>query len=343
MFDLDVIVPFCGKFRQRLDDFKRYGLVNQRGRRVRINAILSGETIEGLSDGWSGDFSVRAICNESDEYISNLYRYYLSIDPADVDFRWLIRIDDDSCTDVDGLVSNLDRHYGSESPAYLGDLHPLQNALNGYEGHLYEQYKHLLGDMEPFGNLLMSEVECSVMNSEAASKIFSNDASRRLIEKRASLSGGYGDCVVALAANIAGVHPISCPFITHRPLVGDFSLLGGVRNHIHMVARRPHGENFWNRTSVEVFALLTKVLDNAPNEFEKGMVGRRVLVEGDESIKIFEFKDSYQVRLKPSQRLLHWCEHAGELFVLDGESVMERMQIAADGSLHQDGSSVSLL
>jgi hypothetical protein len=343
MFDLDVIVPLCGKFLQRIDDFKRYGLVNQGGRKVRVNVIVSGEKIKDLDKGWGGDFSVRVVENDSPEYVANLYGFYLSIDPGKQESRWLVRLDDDSCTDIDGLVSNLDRFYGHNGPFYLGDLHPLQNALNGFEGHLYKEYESLLGRHEPFGNLLMTEVECGVMNSIAVSKVLSNAQARRLLEKRASLRGGYGDCVVALAAHVAGVHPVSCPFITHQALVRDFSLLGGVRNHIHMVARRPEGENFWSRAPIEVFTLLTKAVENDPGETERGLAGKRVLVERDDSIRIIEFDDGYRARLKLDRRRLNWYESGGEVVVLDGDSVLERINVSEDGSLRSDGASVSLL
>jgi hypothetical protein len=343
MFDLDVIVPLCGKFLQRVEDFKRYGLVNQRGRKVRVNVVLSGERIEGLAEGWRGDFSVRTVDSQSDDYVSNLYGYYLSVDPKAPGSRWLIRLDDDSCTDIDGLVSNLDKFYGHDAPAYLGDLHPLQNALNGLEGHLYQQYRTLLGDYEPFGNVLMSEVECGVMNAAAVSKVLGCAESRRLLEKRASLPGGYGDCAVSLAANLAGVRPVDCPFITHNPLVRDFSLLGGFRNHIHMVARRPEGENFWNRAPIEVFTLLTKAIDNSPTEIEKKFAGRRLLVEDENSMRIFELKEGYQARVKLDHRRFNWYESDGEVLVLDGDSVMERLRVLADGSLGRDGASVSFL
>lgn len=343
MFDLDVIVPFCGKFLQRIEDFKLYGLVNQGGRRVRVNVILSGERLEGLADGWRGDFTVRVVENESKEYVANLYRYYLSIDPASPGFRWLIRLDDDSCTDVDGLVSNLDRFYGHDVPMYLGDLHPLQNALNGYEGCVYQQYRHLLGDQEPFGNLLMTEVECGVMNAAAVSRVMSDGPARMLLEKRSTLSGGYGDCVVALAAHLAGVRPINCPFITHQALVRDFSVLGGVRNHVHMIARQSEGENFWDRAPKEIFTLLTKAVDAQPTETERGLVDRRVLVEGEDSIRIFEFMPGHRARLKLDHRPLNWYESEGEVVILDGGSVMERLRVAEDGGLIREGSSVSFL
>jgi hypothetical protein len=343
MFDLDVIVPLCGKFLQRIEDFKRYGLVNQGGRKVRVTVVLSGERIGGLADGWRGDFSVRVVENESSEYVANLYGFYLSLDPGERDSRWLVRLDDDSCTDVDGLVSNLDRFYGHEGAFYLGDLHPLQNALNGFEGHVYQHYRHLLGEYEPFGNLLMSEIECGIMNSAAVSKVVSNARSRKILEKRASLSGGYGDCAVALAAHVAGVHPVSCPFVTHNPLVHDFSLLGGVRNHIHMVARRPEGENFWSRCSPEAFMLLTKAVDGSPTDVERRLAGRRILVEDESSIRIFELKDGYRAALKLDHRRFNWYESEGEVLILDGDSVAERLKVGSDGSLVRDGASVSFL
>jgi hypothetical protein len=120
-------------------------------------------------------------------------------------------------------------------------------------------------------------------------------------------------------------------------------MLGGVRNHVHMVARRPEGENFWNRAPSEVFTLLTKAVEDAPSDAEKSLAGRRVLVEGDDVIRIFEFKEGYRARIKLDHRRLNWYESDGEVVVLDGDSVFERMRIAEDGSLKGDGLSISYL
>ena len=171
MFDLDIILPVCNKFLSRVEDFKRYGLLNQRERKVRLNLITSGEKVRGLDRGWRGDFTVRVVENESPEYVANLYRFYLSLDPSDPGCRWLVRLDDDSSTDVDGLVSNLDRFYGSDRAFYLGDLHPLQNALNGFEGCVYQEYKSLLDEYEPLGGLLKTEIECGIMSQGAIARV----------------------------------------------------------------------------------------------------------------------------------------------------------------------------
>lgn len=343
MFDLDVIIPVCGKFKCRLEDFKRYGLLNQRGRKVRVNLILSSERVEGLTEGWRGDFVVRVVQNDSPEYVANLYRYYLSLDPNSPECRWLIRLDDDSCTDVDGLVSNLDRFYGSDREFYLGDLHPLQEALNGFEGGPYQEYRGLLEEFEPIGGLLHTEIECGVMSAAAIKRVLSNDRSRRLIEKRTTIAGGYGDCVVALACALAGVYPTHCPFITHQPFLHDFSMLKGVRNHIHMVSRGQDAENFFYRCSPETFNLLVKVADAAPTDIEKSLSGQRLLLESGEAIRILELQDGHTARVKLDNRRFNWYESGGEVVVLESGNVFCRIAVSSDGSLKSDGLEMSVL
>lgn len=342
MFDLDVMLPVCGKFRQRIDDFKKYGLLNQKDRSVRVNLVVSGEKVEGLNEGWRGNFSIRVVENESSEYVANLYRFYLSLNPSSPECRWLARLDDDSCTDIDGLLTNLDRFYG-DSAFYLGDLHPLQNALNGFEGGPYQEYKSFLEEFEPFGGLMRTEIECGVMSGAAISKVLSNPRSRKLIERRASIAGGYGDCVVALASAMAGVYPIDCPFISHQPLLHEFSMLGGVRNHIHMISREAQAENFYYRSSYETFLLLTKVAESSPTEAERRLFGKRILIENGQSIKIFEFSEGYTARSKPDMKRLNWYESDGVVVVMDAGSICERLVIGQEGSLSCEGSQVSAL
>lgn len=343
MFDLDVILPVCSKFLHRVEDFKRYGLLNQRGRSVRVNLILSGEKVGGLTEGWRGDFEVRVVENPSPEYVANLYRFYLSVDPASPGCRWLVRLDDDSSTDIDGLVTNLDRFYGSDRECYLGDLHPLQDALNGFEGGVYQEYKSLLGEYEPFGGLIRTEIECGVMSRGAISKVLSNERSRRLIEKRASLCGGYGDCVVAVACALAGVYAIDCPFITHQPFLHEFSLLGGVRNHIHMISRSDEAENFMFRASPESFKLLTKVADSSPTEIERRFAGSRLLLESHDSIRIIQLNEGYTARVKLDHRKFNWYESDGEIVVLEAGNVFNRIKVGEDGSVGSEGFEASIL
>jgi len=341
MFDLDIIMPVCDKFSHRLDDFRRYGLVNCRDRSVRINLISSGERLKGVEEGWPPGVTARLIYNESREYVANLYRFYLSVDPDKPEAKWLVRLDDDSCTDVDGLVSNLDLFYGCDNPFYLGDLHPFQEALNGYEGGPYPKYSRMLGDHERIAPLIRIEIECGIMSRGAMPKVLGNERSRALIEKRTSLEGGYGDCVVGLACALVGVYPTDCPFITHQPLVHEFSLFGGPRNHIHMVSRLPEAENFWYRATPENFNLLVKAIENQPTEKERMMLGRRLLLENDSTLQIVTFREGYTAEIKLDRRRFNWYESEGEILILDGGSVFNRIMVEDDGSMSCHGFAVS--
>lgn len=340
MFDLEVILPVCGKFLQRLEDFKRYGLVNLRERSVRVNMIVSGEIVDGLHQGWPAGVTPRTVQNDSAEYVANIYGFYLSIDPESPGFRWLIRLDDDSCTDVDGLVSNLDKFYGHEGRFCLGDVHALHNALNGQEGHVYNHYQHLLGECLPFSRSLMVEIECGILSSAAASHILSHPPSVDLIRKRSELTGGYGDVVVALAAFMASVPPASCPFVTHMPLLNEFSLLGGHRNHIHQMRRKPEGENFWRGTPPEAYDLLVRLVEGGSSPAEERLTGRRLLLEDDKSVRILELLENHFARLKPEGRPLQWYGLGDLALVLNGCEILYKFDLSSGGPVAVDGRSV---
>jgi len=344
MFDLDVIVPVCGKFLQRIEDFKRYGLANRRGRSVRVNLIVSGEKIEGLDSGWGDGVDVRIVNSQSKEYVANIYGYYLSIDTRSVDFRWLIRLDDDSITDVDGLVSNLDLFYDHNEAWHLGDLTHFQGSLNGQEGHVYPKYKALLGEYERIAPVMRSEIECGVMSKGAVERVLSpGSPSRALVERRASLSGGYGDCVMAIASGISRVYPVDCPFITHLPLIHEFSLLGGLRNHIHQVSRSPERENFWGGASAEGFALLIKAIEGNPTELERSLFGKRLVVEGEDFIRIVDFLEGYRARVKLDQREFHWCEFGDKIVVMGSGEVIHRIKVEEGGGFSCEGALVAMI
>jgi len=344
MFDLDVIVPVCGKFTQRIEDFKRYGLVNKRERSVRVNLIVSGETIDGLDSGWGEGFEVRVFDNPSKEYSANIYKHYLSIDARSVDFRWLIRLDDDSSTDVDGLVSNLDRFYEHSEAFYLGDLQEFDRTLGGREGCIYAEYKSMLGDHERIAPRMQNEIECGIMSKGAVEKVlYSGSPSRVLLEKRASLSGGYCDCVMALASAISKVYPINCPFVTHLPLVHEFSLLGGLRNHIHQISRSPERENFWGGASAEGFALLTKAIEYNPTKLERSLFGKRLVVEGEDFIRIVDFFEGYRARVKLDRREFHWCEFGDKIVVMGSGEVIHRIKVEEGGGFSCEGALVAMI
>jgi hypothetical protein len=340
MFDVEFVVPVCGALRHRIDDFKRYGLVNRGSRSVLLNVLVSNEDLPGIDRGWPEGFAVNVIQRESPNYIGNIYKFYADLDPSSLKSRWLVRLDDDSCTDVDGLVDNLDYFYDHTMPFHLGDLNPFHYARATAESGAYAQYRDILGRHERISGQMRNEIECGVMSVAAVAAILKNRDSIELLRRRSEISGGYGDCVVALASALARVWPVDCPFITHQPLVSDFSLLGGVRNHIHQFSRWRPGENAWGRVTAEGFDLVAKVVDNDITDSERGFVGKRFLIEGPNSMKIVEFLAGYKAAVKPDSRQHHWMERDGFIVIMVDGLVADRLKIDNSGTLVCDGLSI---
>lgn len=334
-YDLGVIVPVCGRFKERLEDFKRYGLVNIKDRKVLVNLILSNETLEGLDSGWDRNISVNVVKSDCPNHVSNIYKFYAQMDPENIDCRWLARVDDDSCTDIDGLISNLDEFYEWTGDFYLGaSLQNFSVVLDGNEGELYPEYSHILENYKRISRALKNEVECGILSAAALKKILSNKPSLDLLKFRTRLHGGYGDCVLAIASSMAKIYPVDCPFLTHLPILSDFSMVGGNLNHIHLISRHSEGENFyWERATDDQFILLTKIVDGVVSELERSLVGSKFLLETDDSLKTYEFRDKHMIRAKFESNPFMWMEHEGFVYVFNGNEMIHKLTIDAEGDL----------
>jgi hypothetical protein len=328
-YDLEVLVPVSSKCIARLNYFKKFGLANIKDRKVLLNVILSNDEVPDVEKGWHKNIDINVVRYKNKCHVANLYKFYVDIDLNKFSSRWLVRLDDDSCTDVDGLVSNLDLYYDYRTNFYLGDLHHFSRALGG-EGHVFEKYKNLLEEYEKIAPFIKNEIECGILSNSALINVLSNERSRKLLEFRSDQEGGFGDCVVALAAAMTKIYPIDCPFITHRPLVHEFSTLGGIYNHIHMISPEEDGENFADRVSPLALKLLMKSISNSPTELESKIMGSRFLQETEHVLRMFEFKDNYSLSIKFERDLRGWYEEEGKIIILNYGEVEYELKLEED-------------
>lgn len=332
-YDLGVVMPVCGKFLDRLEDFKKYGLVNIKDRKIILYLVLSNDHIEGLELGWDKNITVRIVENDCPNYISNIYRFYAQLEQ--VEARWMTKVDDDSCTDVDGLLSNLDEFYDSDRDFYLGaSLANFKAALEGEEGTLYPEYAHMLGNYKRFAPSLKNEIECGVVSCTAMKRILAEKRSLDFIKFRSKFYGGYTDCVISIAAAMIKIYPLDCPFLTHLPLLNNFSLVGGVFNHIHLISRDIVGENFyWERASKENYILLTKIIDKTPSEIESSLVGSKFLLDTDHALRTYEFKENHILKAKFEGHNYMWMEHEQSIYIINGNELIHKLTLNPDGDL----------
>ena len=337
IYDLEIVLPMTGRKPQRVMDFKKYGLVNIKDKKVLLNIVVSNEQIKGITEGWPDGVDVRIIEGKQPNFVPNVYSFFADLEQDKFDSRWIMKMDDDSCTDVDGLVSNLDRFYDASGLYYLTATLRHFEFCHGAEHDVFEIYKTMLGDYCNVIPLLTHEIECCVVSNAAIKKILSTEVSKQLLEKRRDIHGGATDVALAFAACLAKVYPIDCPFLTHKPVVHEFSLLEGIRNHIHLVSRDEQGENFgdWERCSKESFNLLVKVIEGKNSEVEKQVIGSRYLLETADSLKTYKFLEGNIVIVK-FDNPFNWYEDNGVLFVLNKSETIHRLKQDAQGNL-RDG------
>ena len=339
-YDIEILVPVCRRFRHRIEDFKRYGLINIGGVRVLVTIISSNEDMDGLEDGWPEGVEARVKKYRLSDHVSNIYKFYAEMKPEDMDFKWLMRVDDDSCTDVAGLYDRLEKLYGWEGKFYLGDLNRFSFALEGDEGRLYRDYKHLLGDFEDTAKWMRNEIECGLISRGGMEHMLASERCMNLIRQRAELRGGYGDCVIAIAAALSKLYPVQCPFISHLPKINEFSAFGGHINHIHMIARQCEGHNFQenSRCGGAQYDALTRHIDGNTTEMEDLLEGKRFLMETDKHLTVYEFNAGKMAKIKFDDNSYIWTEYEGSIQMFCNSNEIHRtLNMDESGNLFGKG------
>lgn len=338
IYDVEFVVPVCSKYMERIDDFKKYGLVNIKDRRVLLTLILSAEQIEGLKEGWPEGVVPNVVENERSDFVSNVYRYFLDSPKRS---RWIVKMDDDSCTDVNGLIARLDEFYEWEEPCYLATS--ITTFVRGREHSLKEIYENYF---EEFYLIMKHEYECSIFTNALLDKIRKNEKSNRFLTQRSSLAGGATDIALAFASTLAKVPVSSFPFSSHLALIENFSLVGGYLNHIHLISRKKVGENF-SRFKNNAFNFLTKIVDKKMTKMESSIVGKRILIESKGDMFIVKFNSDYTATLKPRCRRVLWMECDGVLLVFfeiekPWISIKKKDEVTFEGSFYDTEEKINL-
>ncbi len=242
MFDLEVLVPVHpeGRWLERLEAFRRFGLLNIGQARVRV--VLLAGTFALSTQGWDGIEQVVVLNSESNHPARKIYAAYYAMTLGHIrGARWFLRVDDDSTTDVGGLLAHLDRSCSWREPHHLAghlcsDVHPV------YEGMLREVGAERL--LREDGQALAGhEWEASVTSQAAMLRALSYPQARELLCRVCDYEGGFGDQCLALCCRLAGFFPASVPFLSPFDRLDQLSLWGGSLFHIHYL--RPDNVRLW--------------------------------------------------------------------------------------------------
>jgi hypothetical protein len=329
-YDLEMIVPVCKKYEQRIHDFKKFGIMNVGENKIFLNLIVSNdEKIDDIEVGWPENVDVKVCVMASSNYVGNVFKFISEIYPQDLRSRWIARLDDDSSTDIGGLIKNLDEFYDHNKDFYLASA-CFDDILMSPEIQILDQYEIEMGAHRKILFNLRHEIECCVLSATAVKTIFSNKMSVELLKKRSCVDGGVTDVALALAAAMAKVYPIECPFLSHLPHVSEFSIANGMLNHIHMVSRDSAADNF-ERTGIP-FLFLERLIHGA-NEVEKSMENLKFFSEKDDRVELIHLQSNHIFKVKFEKINMIWIEHENKILVLDKNIICRSFDILPDGNL----------
>ncbi len=249
MFDLEVLVPVHpeGRWLERLEMFRRFGLLNIGQSRVRV--VLLAGTFEVSAADWAGVEQVIVLNGPSNHPARKIYSAYRAMTLRDtMSARWFLRVDDDSVTDVGGLLAHLDACCSWREPHHLAG-HLCPSVHPAYQEMLREVEARRL--LSPEGEALAGhEWEVSVTSQAAMLRALSYPQARELLCLASNYEGGFGDQCLALCCRLAGMFPATVPFLSPFEHLDQFSLWGGLF-HIHYLS--PDNVGLWARFMDKVY------------------------------------------------------------------------------------------
>jgi len=238
-YDINICVTFCAdkKFAHRIKDFKEYGLCNCKTSNILLTILIEkNHGINDLDKDWPCD--VKIIEYDQKEAHKKVYSYYSNLTLEEVgQSKWFMRVDDDSFNDVDKIVEHLSKDFDYSRDYYLASDFcydadpPFRKILEdmGYS-HWFVKKRHKKFEV-------LHEWEAAIISQSAMKKIINNKNSIELLKKSSQVNSGHCDHCLSFAARICKIYPIDVTWMTHEPIVEEFSLFGGRYAHIHFMQR----------------------------------------------------------------------------------------------------------
>lgn len=342
MFDINFVLPTSARkdiYYQRLIDFKKFGIINIKDKKVLITLLKGTETIDTLQENWPENVIVEVISSQYDEVVQKTYDYFSSLEKPKA--RWTAKIDDDSCNDVSNLVDNLDKNY-SDKEVYVCCF------LNRVDYQLLVEKNALI--KLGYGHWLTPEIslwhewEASFISNACLDKIINNKDSMSLLKIRSQSPGGVTDACLAFAARIAGLIPVDCHFATHQPLVGHFSVIGGCYNHIHFVSRISGGLHTSEKNGHFAFDFLRIILEE---DYDKDLYDQFLnqdyvfLGKDNTPLGMLSFKENGLVAGKKHDNESLWILKDNKFIFLNNRGVPTGEFLIEDGKIYSGKSLVT--
>lgn len=270
LYDLEIllIVHPTGHWLDRIEAFRRFGLLGGEGLRVR--RVLLCDTYEldpalHSPKAWPGIESVVVVNGPGDHPEPKIYHYYAHVLPAQgLQALWFLRVDDDSLTDIGRLVRHLDETFD-----WRDGLHLAGTINDDPQASYVEVIREIGGDrlLRGAGHCqFFHEWETSLTGYGAMQRILANGLAGEFLRRVAGIPRGFGDHCLTLAARLCGIPSSRVPSLTaqcHLEQFAVFSLGGDGFFHIHYLSL--DNREIWAR-SMDKRRSLGLATDALPNQ-----------------------------------------------------------------------------
>jgi hypothetical protein len=255
MYDLILCVLATTK-NDRLSIFSKIGFKKTDKYKTKIIYLIDNETKPDFLDGeWHNSnctFPMRF-----SQYLKN----------TDEDFRWIMQVDDDSCTDLEKTIDLLDKSYdhtdavcltGSSSyylylPRYIDQTIIKETCLcHGIDPRLQQSLREVnfidSKDLNQFTSMpyINNGWENSVFSRKAVEKIQKNKNTQNFIDACLKNQPGFSDQVPFALANVSKIPISNCYFLSPMPNMEEYTAINetGRFSHIH------HVTEHWDRLDI---------------------------------------------------------------------------------------------
>ena len=230
-YDMEIIMPisFKNKYFLRFLNFCNNGLVNFEHNKIFINFLIGTEQPQNIN--LKNNIQYEFIDSKLDHPASKVYNFYHSYKEFNRS-KWLMRIDDDSKTNIGCLVQFLE-HFDFKNEYYftaeknVGDIDFTLSFMK--ECNILEKYISL------FKNNFKHEVEIDMFTNSVLQKILNNY--KEIIEKRSKVQDGHTDQLFYYLAKLCNIDPKTISVISCENRIQEF--LNNELYHVHFIYNSP--------------------------------------------------------------------------------------------------------
>ena len=247
MNDAKFVVLATEKGKKRLENFLEYCLENK-SKKIECVFLLGPKKENSFAEDiiekyQTENTKISIVRYENDQPSFKRNGYFRDLDQDTVDnFKWLISIDEDSITNVDGLIDSLNDDFSEEFPPYAcGEIQ------NHFQREEFSVAEYIGKNCWYEGGLGPShEWEISCLNNKTMQIMINSDISKKVFNYRTKFLSGWGDHCLGLALKLLKIHPVKTSYMTGDNRIYDHSLLGKRFHHTHHIYYNIGIENILN-------------------------------------------------------------------------------------------------